>query len=53
MSQTNPDRDPQAAARELDERFVEIVRWHFSADTGTPFWLDWMKQAGSAYAGAG
>ena len=46
MSQTNPDRDPQAAARELDERFVEIVRWHFSADTGTPFWLDWMKQAG-------
>jgi phenylacetate-coenzyme A ligase PaaK-like adenylate-forming protein len=35
--------DPQAA---LDAHFVEIVRWHFSPETGTPYWLDWAKQAG-------
>jgi phenylacetate-coenzyme A ligase PaaK-like adenylate-forming protein len=25
---------------ELDAHVREIVRWHFSPDTGTPFWLD-------------
>ncbi|MFO0810271.1 MAG: hypothetical protein U0746_16740 [Gemmataceae bacterium] len=35
-----------AARAKLDEQVREVVRWHFSPDTGTPFWLDksnWMK----------
>jgi phenylacetate-coenzyme A ligase PaaK-like adenylate-forming protein len=24
----------------------EIVQWHFSPETGSPFWLDWAKKAG-------
>jgi hypothetical protein len=32
------------AAREaLDQQVREIVQWHFSPDTGTPFWLDKAK----------
>jgi phenylacetate-coenzyme A ligase PaaK-like adenylate-forming protein len=32
------------AAREaLDAQVREVVRWHFSPDTGTPFWLDRAK----------
>lgn len=34
------------AAQALDKQFVEIVRWHFSPETGTPFWLNWAKKAG-------
>ena len=37
---------PEAAAAALDEHVCEIVRHHFSDATGTPFWLDWKKQAG-------
>ena len=36
----NPDQT------NLDEHFREIVRWHFSPETGTPFWLDWAKATG-------
>ncbi|MEM7199036.1 MAG: hypothetical protein AAF628_02155 [Planctomycetota bacterium] len=39
------------AARALDEHFVETVRWHFSKDTGTPYWLDWAAKAGWDPAG--
>ena len=39
-------QDPSAAARALDEHFREIVRWHFSPETGTPFWLNWAASAG-------
>ena len=39
-------QSPEAAAKALDEHFSEIVRWHFSPETGTPFWLDWAKSAG-------
>jgi hypothetical protein len=28
----------------LDEHLREIVDWHFSPETGTPFWLDWAKR---------
>ena len=35
-----------AAARALDEHFCETVRWHFSPETGTPYWLDWAAKAG-------
>jgi phenylacetate-coenzyme A ligase PaaK-like adenylate-forming protein len=34
------------AASDLDAHFVEIVRWHFSPETGTPHWLDWAAKAG-------
>ncbi len=34
------------AKAQLDERVKEIISWHFSPETGTPFWLDWMKDAG-------
>ena len=36
----------EAAAAQLDEHFVSIVRHHFSPETGTPFWLNWAKSAG-------
>ena len=29
------------AVDELDVHTREIVEWHFSPDTGTPFWLNW------------
>ncbi len=34
------------ARAQLDDRVQEIIKWHFSEETGTPFWLDWMKGAG-------
>lgn len=36
----------QAAQAQLDAHVREIVAWHFSPETGCPFWLDWAKQAG-------
>jgi hypothetical protein len=34
--------DPVAAARErLDAHVREMVRWHFSPETGSPFWLEY------------
>lgn len=30
----------------LDAHVCEIVQWHFSPETGTPFWLDWATRAG-------
>ena len=43
----NPDQSTIQAAREkLDAHTREIVQWHFSPETGTPFWLDWAKKAG-------
>ncbi len=33
------------AARALDQHLVAILHWHFSPDTGTPFWLEWAAQA--------
>ena len=29
---------------ELDAHVREIVRWHFSPDTGAPFWLEFAKR---------
>jgi hypothetical protein len=34
------------AAERLDEHVREIVRWHFSPETGTPYWIDWARKAG-------
>jgi phenylacetate-coenzyme A ligase PaaK-like adenylate-forming protein len=35
-----------AAQQKLDAHVREIVQWHFSPETGSPFWLDWAKKAG-------
>ena len=43
----NPDSATIKAAQEkLDAHVREIVQWHFSPETGTPFWIDWAKKAG-------
>jgi len=34
------------AQTELDARVREMMQWHFSPETGTPFWLDWKQSAG-------
>jgi len=39
------DQRIQEAKEQLDAHAVEIVKWHFSPETGTPFWLDWAKEA--------
>ncbi len=36
----------EAAQRQLDAHVREIVQWHFSPETGTPYWLDWAERAG-------
>src|SRR5262245_31692619 len=33
----------QAAREKLDAQVRDVVRWHFSPDTGTPFWLEKAK----------
>ena len=44
-----PAADPSLAAKvraareQLDAHVRDIVRWHFSPDTGTPFWLERAK----------
>ena len=30
----------------LDAHLAEILDWHFSPETGCPYWLDWAKDAG-------
>ena len=32
------------AASELDNHVEEMIQWHFSPDTGCPFWLNWAKE---------
>ena len=34
---------PQQAKEKLDAQVREVVGWHFSPETGTPFWLDKAK----------
>ena len=36
----------KAAQDQLDAHVREIVQWHFSPETGSPFWLDWAQKAG-------
>lgn len=37
---------PEEAKQQLDAHVREIVQWHFSPDTGSPFWLEWKSKAG-------
>jgi len=34
----------QQAQTQLDTHLREIIQWHFSPETGCPFWLDWAKK---------
>jgi phenylacetate-coenzyme A ligase PaaK-like adenylate-forming protein len=36
----------KAAQEKLDAHVREMIRWHFSPETGCAFWLDWAKKAG-------
>jgi phenylacetate-coenzyme A ligase PaaK-like adenylate-forming protein len=36
----------QSAREQLDAHVRQIIQWHFSPETGCPFWLDWAKKAG-------
>lgn len=40
------DADRQSAADQLDEHIRAIIDWHFSPETGCPFWLAWASRAG-------
>jgi phenylacetate-coenzyme A ligase PaaK-like adenylate-forming protein len=46
MNTSVSESDPQQARQQLDAHVSEIMRWHFSPDTGCPFWLDWANKAG-------
>src|SRR6187402_3508952 len=35
---------PEQAQAQLETHLQEIVAWHFSPETGCPFWLDWAKK---------
>jgi phenylacetate-coenzyme A ligase PaaK-like adenylate-forming protein len=34
----------KAAQDQLNAHLKEIIQWHFSPETGCPFWLDWAKK---------
>jgi len=40
------ERKVREAAEALDRHVREIIDWHFSPQTGCPFWLDWAAKAG-------
>ncbi len=46
MSSSELAPQQQAATEALDTHLQEILRWHFSEETGTPYWRDWAKSAG-------
>ena len=41
----NPE-DIKKSQEQLDSHVRDIVRWHFSPETGCSFWLDWARKAG-------
>ncbi len=47
-SSNNPTFDDRvrAAREQLDSHVLEIINWHFSPETGCPFWLEWAQKAG-------
>jgi phenylacetate-coenzyme A ligase PaaK-like adenylate-forming protein len=36
----------ERAQKALDAHFKEMINWHFSPDTGTPYWLRWASEQG-------
>ena len=43
MSEITPAQT-KAAQEQLEAHLREIINWHFSPETGSPFWLDWAKK---------
>lgn len=41
-----PPSTPDEARSQLDAHVRQIIAWHFSDDTGCPFWLEWKHKAG-------
>jgi phenylacetate-coenzyme A ligase PaaK-like adenylate-forming protein len=35
---------PEQAREQLDHHLRDIIAWHFSPETGCPFWLDWASK---------
>src|SRR5882672_10263048 len=46
MHLAESSKQQQQAQQELDAHVRETIAWHFSPETGCPFWLDWAKKAG-------
>jgi phenylacetate-coenzyme A ligase PaaK-like adenylate-forming protein len=46
MSTTPNQSAIQTAHESLNSHLREIIKWHFSEETGCPFWLEWKKKAG-------
>jgi len=42
----NPSLEPKVrqARERLDAHVRDMMKWHFSPETGSPFWLDWAKK---------
>jgi len=38
--------DTEAALERRDAHLREMIEWHFSPETGTPFWINWAKSEG-------
>ena len=45
MKSAKPEAMDEAGAA-LDRHVKKILNWHFTPETGTPYWLDWAKKAG-------
>src|SRR4051812_2712181 len=43
MSDSITPSQIKTAQEQLDAHVREIINWHFSPETGCPFWLDWAK----------
>ncbi|MCA9433370.1 MAG: hypothetical protein KC940_22820 [Candidatus Omnitrophica bacterium] len=41
-----PQSAVDQAKEKLNQHVKEIIHWHFSDETGCPFWLEWAKKAG-------
>jgi hypothetical protein len=41
-----PESKVRQAREKLDAHVRETMQWHFSPETGSPFWLDWARKAG-------
>ena len=46
MTATATQEQIKQAKEKVDAQVREVVRWHFSPDTGTPFWLEKAKSFG-------
>ncbi|MBM3876260.1 MAG: AMP-binding protein [Verrucomicrobia bacterium] len=44
MATTDSNNLIHQAQAQLDSHLRDILAWHFSPDTGCPYWLDWAKK---------